>query len=200
MPPAQDLKSIRSQLIRKLLQASRREKTPPDPAYRIVVREVSVGLESCCIDELNNSVNHVHAIAKTTEASEEAPREEVIDQTTVAIVTGPDNPSDGQGPGAATEWLKDGTLPDGRVGCVGQNAPEGTPHVSQHGSESQYPAGDDPVLGQRDLTTAIACEQEVAEDDANQPGGNTCVCGVVGQTLAQIDMIVLDAEQCEVIM
>lgn len=119
------------------------------------------------MDELYNSVNHVHAIAKTTEASEEAPREEIVDQATVAIVTGPDNPSDGKGPRAATEWLKDGTLVDGRVRCVGQNSPEGTPHVSQHCTECDYPAGDDPVLGQRDLTTAIACEQEVAENDAN---------------------------------
>lgn len=119
------------------------------------------------MDELNNSVNHIHAIAKTTEASEEAPREEIVDQATVTIVTGPDNPSDGQGPRAATKWLIDCTFVDGRVRCVGQNAPEGTPHVSQHGTECDYPAGDDPVLGQRYLTTAIACEQEVAEDDAN---------------------------------
>lgn len=71
MPPAQDLKSMRSQLIRQLLQASGENTT--NPTYRIVVREVSVGLESCCMNELNNSVYHVHAIAKTTEASEEAP-------------------------------------------------------------------------------------------------------------------------------
>lgn len=161
---------------------------------------MGIRLQPGGVHELHDSVYDVHAVAEPTEAREEAPREEVIDEAAMTIVTGPHNPADGQGPRAAAERLEQGALNERRVGRVGQDSPEGTPHIRQHRAKGQHPASDHPVPGQRDLSSPIAREQEVAEDDADQPCRNARMRRIVGQALAQIHMIVLHAEQCEIVV
>jgi len=117
-----------------------------------------VRLETRCIHQLNDSVNHIHAVAQTAEACEEAPGKEVVDEATMSIVAGPNNPANGKGPGAAAKWLKQSAFNKWRVRCVRQDTPVGTPKIRQHGTKCQHPTSDHPVLGQWNLTSAIACE------------------------------------------
>jgi len=147
---------------------------------------VGVRLQTRRVDQLDNAMDHVHAVAQSAEAREEAPGEEVVDQAAVAIVAGPNDPADGKGPRGPAQGLKEGALNQRRVRGVGQDAPVGSPHAGQHRAEGHEPAGQHHGLGHRNLAATVAGEQEVAEDHANQPGGNACVGRVVGQPLAQI--------------
>lgn len=56
------------------------------------------------------------------------------------------------------------------------------------------------MLGQWNLASTVARKQEVAEDNADQPSRNARMRRIVGQTLTQINMIVLNAEQCKVVL
>lgn len=161
---------------------------------------MGVGLEAGGVDELDDAMDDVHAVGEPAESGEEAPGEEVVDEATMAIVAGPDDPADGQGPGGPAEGLEEGALDQGRVGGVGQDAPVGSPHAGQHRSKGHEPSGQHQGLAHRDLASTVPGEQEVPEDHTDQPGGDAGVGGIVGQPLAEIDMIVLDTEQGEVIV